>query len=384
MKSRVKRIQEYLRKTSHTDNQEVNELMNTWQQRFGRSNFTIIFLIVVSEIIYGFISKILGIEDKSWPEYFRFYVISPGLTSIFILVLWQVAMRYLKSYYLRAMATLFTLFITFSAIVVANYDRVVFQSIIVIPMFISVIYEDAIVFYSTFVLTMIIHLVSVGVMYLENGSDKLPQFFTESTILTILIILISGAFARLVLNFELKKREIEASEYTSNEQLKNEVLYDELTKIQNYAGFNRDIKELVSSFNESRDICYLAILDIDFFKKVNDTYGHEMGNVVLRRLGSILLENENRSIIPARFGGEEFAILFKNMDREEVMARLQFITQRFKSSEFDGISSPITLSAGVAKYYAGTSAEDFFKQADAELYRAKNTGRDNIVWADNL
>lgn len=82
MKSRVKRIQEYLRKTSHTDNQEVNELMNTWQQRFGRSNFTIIFLIVVSEIIYGFISKILGIEDKSWPEYFRFYVISPGLTSI--------------------------------------------------------------------------------------------------------------------------------------------------------------------------------------------------------------------------------------------------------------------------------------------------------------
>ena len=358
--------------------------METWLEKFGTSILTIIFLIVLSEIIYGLIINIAGIEDKSWSEYMIFYVVKPGLTSIAMLIFWRIVVKRVKSYYFKAMATMFTLYVTFAAIVVANFDRVVFQPIVIVPMFICLIYEDKIIFNSTMILALTTHIASIIVIRLEHTSAQLPEFFAESSILSIIVIIIAAAFARLLLNFEIKKRKIESDEYISNVRLKNEVLYDELTRIYNYAGFKKNLGEQLANYRDGLDSMYLAILDIDYFKKVNDTYGHDMGNIVLRRLGSILLENENKSIIAARFGGEEFAILFLNMDTQDIVARLKFLADRFRSSKFEGIEKPITLSGGLAKYELGDSEESLFKKADKELYRAKNAGRDRVFSACDI
>lgn len=384
MQNRINRIKSYIIKSSHTDNKEVNRLMETWLEKFGTSILTIIFLIVLSEIIYGLIVNIAGIEDKSWSEYMIFYVVKPGLTSIAMLIFWRIVVKRVKSYYFKAMATMFTLYVAFAAIVVANFDRVVFQPIVIVPMFICLIYEDKIIFNSTMILALTTHIASIIVIRLEHTSTQLPEFFAESSILSIIVIIIAAAFARLLLNFEIKKRKIESDEYISNVRLKNEVLYDELTRIYNYAGFKKNLGEQLANYRDGLDSMYLAILDIDYFKKVNDTYGHDMGNIVLRRLGSILLENENKSIIAARFGGEEFAILFLNMDTQDIVARLKFLADRFRSSKFEGIEKPITLSGGLAKYELGDSEESLFKKADKELYRAKNAGRDRVFSACDI
>lgn len=188
MQNRINRIKSYIIKSSHTDNKEVNRLMETWLEKFGTSILTIIFLIVLSEIIYGLIINIAGIEDKSWSEYMIFYVVKPGLTSIAMLIFWRIVVKRVKSYYFKAMATMFTLYVAFAAIVVANFDRVVFQPIVIVPMFICLIYEDKIIFNSTMILALTTHIASIIVIRLEHTSAQLPEFLQRVVYCQLLLL----------------------------------------------------------------------------------------------------------------------------------------------------------------------------------------------------
>lgn len=126
----------------------------------------------------------------------------------------------------------------------------------------------------------------------------------------------------------------------------------------------------------------VLVVDIDFFKKVNDTYGHDVGDVVIRGLGDILRRQKRTTDVVARFGGEEFVVLCEQTDGAGALLLAERIREELARAPFRTPNGPLTVtcSVGTATFPdAGTSWDALFKSADEALYGAKRSGRNRTV-----
>ena len=122
----------------------------------------------------------------------------------------------------------------------------------------------------------------------------------------------------------------------------------------------------------------LFIMDIDFFKKINDTYGHIKGDEILKRLAQIAKKQIRKSDIIARFGGEEFIILLPETPLIKAKKLVSRLRKRIKDDKILKKYN-VTTSGGLTQYKKGDSKKRFKERADKALYKAKKTGRDKIV-----
>ena len=166
--------------------------------------------------------------------------------------------------------------------------------------------------------------------------------------------------------------------------LKREAITDGLTGLYVYKYFELNLKnEFRKALKEKKNLA-LVIYDIDHFKKINDTYGHEFGNTVLRIFSKILQNNTRQRNVIARYGGEEFCVLIPGAKMEDVVKYAERIRNRFKETRFLAHAKEavkITLSAGIATEKDITSRNhmDLIKAADSALYTSKNSGRDRVT-----
>jgi diguanylate cyclase (GGDEF)-like protein len=174
----------------------------------------------------------------------------------------------------------------------------------------------------------------------------------------------------------------------ANQKLKEIANVDGLTQVANRRFFNRLLeKEWLRAAREKKEIT-LGMLDIDFFKRYNDTYGHQMGDDCLVKIGSVLREAVRRPAdLAARYGGEEFVILLPGTNLEGGKGTAERIREKVKTLDIPHSGSPIkrvSLSMGVACVIPrpGASPQSLVTMADKALYKAKET-RDQIVCADD-
>ena len=142
----------------------------------------------------------------------------------------------------------------------------------------------------------------------------------------------------------------------------------------------------VTRWDDERRPLSLALLDLDHFKRVNDRYGHPIGDEVLRRIGQLLARSFRGEDVVARWGGEELAIGLYDSDKAATVERLERVLGQLREETFagpDGATFHVTCSAGVAEYRAdGETLPDLCRAAGAALYRAKRLGRDRVQPAD--
>ncbi len=131
---------------------------------------------------------------------------------------------------------------------------------------------------------------------------------------------------------------------------------------------------------KERQNCYLALilLDIDYFKHINDVLGHLTGDVVLKTLSELLSCQIRKSDILARWGGEEFAILLFDSDQKNARYLAEKLCTMIGEYDF-GIGKKVTCSFGVTVHRKGETDIDFIKRADDALYAAKRSGRNQVV-----
>jgi diguanylate cyclase (GGDEF)-like protein len=166
--------------------------------------------------------------------------------------------------------------------------------------------------------------------------------------------------------------------------LKKEAVTDGLTGLYVYRYFELQLKRELENARRLKKDLALVIYDIDHFKKINDTYGHEFGNVVLKAIAKSLKDHSRRSNVIARYGGEEFCIIITGMDRDHAVKYSERLRDLIGSLEFrtdKGAKIKVTMSAGIAMASDITSGEpsDLVKSADSALYNSKNTGRNRIT-----
>lgn len=158
---------------------------------------------------------------------------------------------------------------------------------------------------------------------------------------------------------------------------------DELTGLYNRRYLENKMRQELTRAVEEKQSLALIVMDIDFFKKYNDTYGHWQGDQVLRRFSEDLLNILDDTQIAFRFGGEEFVILLPKANYDDATTIAEKIRSAFEAETFTPIANTsvhVTVSVGVAIIESGDSEETLFERADKALYQAKSSGRNRVVF----
>lgn len=244
-------------------------------------------------------------------------------------------------------------------------------------------YQFGWAFLSTALFIMIYIRIAPLIMIFETKEIVLSDAFT-SLLISLLILFAILSLKNIVLDLEQR-----------NNQLRKEAKIDLLTGAYGREeGYLRGKSDISRSLRNKKPVGFIMI-DLDYFKKVNDRYGHLAGNVILKKLSS-LCKNEIRNIDTfSRFGGEEFLVILPNIDNiflNEVAERLR---RKIEKYNFNYLHKKINvnISAGVSYYDPNkdrnTNPNSIFlkyvKRADEAMYSAKNKGRNRVMrWAANI
>jgi diguanylate cyclase len=173
------------------------------------------------------------------------------------------------------------------------------------------------------------------------------------------------------------------------EQVRRDAMTDALTNLANRKAFDEHLEAACARADAEGSALTLAVLDIDHFKRFNDTWGHQTGDQVLRYVASVMGRVAKDPRIAARYGGEEFAMIFPRESRGQVESALEGIRKEIGSRSLrrrstDDELGAVTLSAGFAARRPGETASSLLDRADAALYASKHAGRNRVTSADRL
>jgi len=164
---------------------------------------------------------------------------------------------------------------------------------------------------------------------------------------------------------------------------------DALTNLANRKAFDEQLQRMCDQAASDETPIGLALIDVDHFKRFNDTWGHQTGDQVLRYVASVLGRVARAPRIAARYGGEEFAVIFPRETAGAIEAALNAVREEIGSralrrrSTNDDLGA-VTISVGFALRHAGETATQFVERADEALYASKRSGRNRVTSAESL
>ena len=220
--------------------------------------------------------------------------------------------------------------------------------------------------------------------------DESTELWMRS--LVIIVFTIMGFFSYTTIRKHIKldkllfdyqhKLESIVSEKTEELEIKNKELeklanVDLLTCLYNRRKITEILEAELKRFNRHNVVFSLMFLDIDYFKKINDTYGHDVGDIVLKGFADLLVSNVRSVDNVGRWGGEEFLIVLIESDSEKAKIVAEKIQANLSNVSFDQVGK-ITASIGISEATDEDTLETIIKRADEALYRAKDLGRNRI------
>jgi len=222
---------------------------------------------------------------------------------------------------------------------------------------------------------------------LDDFKDQTVGVIEAGTKKGVIVSKVRGMFQDLIIEFKEEARELNEKAL----QLEQTANFDPmLTELHNRRAMDVFMQAAVKEHNESGEPLTMMLIDVDHFKKVNDTYGHQAGDDVLRALARTLTAHSMQySGFAARYGGEELVIVMKGMDMDKAAIKAEALRYDIEKYDFrvrtDGQleDTPIqfTVSIGVSRLHKGWNVGNLVGAADKALYEAKNNGRNRVCLA---
>ena len=361
---------------------ENKELYQQFRRTVEKSAWLMIFLIFLIECIVAviFVQNQLIDQSDSPLSYSLTYVVLPTLINmecvgIFHYVEYKTKLKdHIKN---LVLVISFNIICLTSALVHNALHLITLGCIL--PVFLSAIFGDKKMTRCTFIMSLVSYVIAMinGIYYTQNRNYLVYLDYISG----MLLMWAGYLVARSVIDYELKNREKLIQFNHRQQEMIEEMKKDSLTKLYNhntlYDILNDNIKDCLKEYKPLA----LAILDIDNFKKVNDTFGHVKGDQVLVRLSELMKTYQTDEMILARYGGEEFCIVFIGIEIKEAYAILEEMRLKFSELIFHDIGdTKITFSAGLVEFCDDAdNGTALVEKADQAMYEAKNAGKNKIV-----
>ena len=215
---------------------------------------------------------------------------------------------------------------------------------------------------------------SVYIIYMILTYNVMKYCYIWLDIVYPLLLAILTFIAAYMIKYILKSRDFDRQYILATT--------DGLTELYNHRYFQEHMRQMVEHSRRYETNFSMIILDIDFFKKFNDTYGHQSGDAVLKQVAQTLKKNIRSADIACRYGGEEMSIILANTNYETALITAEKICTRISDKNFklpNGKMTSVTISLGVSTYpQDGLTAEELIEVADKRLYHAKANGRNQV------
>lgn len=351
-------------------------------------SFSFIILIeILLELVWYLMMNML-MEEVS-PSFFVYFIRYPLISAVVNIVVFVIVMRINKS----------------AAYDDATKNRVICLGLMEICMEVQIIHCDLTVLMIVPVIAVFVTMMLMErkLAYIELGLSFLSSLiaafraykmgFYSSTSDAVqncaaAFCLIIAVYVITINIADYEKAQMDALNEVQRRQsnLMEEMKIDPLTGLFNRKTFDESVSVRIANTidyelrGQVTNYPIMAVLDVDLFKRINDTYGHIRGDDVLMTLSSIMRNTTSGKASAFRYGGEEFVILFDKQSIDAVVEIIEEIRTRFSEVRYPfapGVR--VTVSAGVAQLEVGMDGKSWFALADSALYKAKKTGRDKVI-----
>jgi diguanylate cyclase len=337
----------------------------------------------VFECILGITLYATGYVEIALLRYALKYILAPLLFNLFFIASasWAVhthRLRQKQRAYIISLLFVGVCFVIFSIHCIFDSLYLIFT----IPILLTVVYSD-------FALTSATAFVSIAAKIISElfvvwDPDKVFPLKTQlgitNFIISIFILCIFYLVCMIVIRFLKEKNAASIQKEIEYYQVQQKLIIDELTETYNRKGLRNAFENMVEDMCENTYT--FVMLDLDNFKTLNDTMGHDKGDQFLIEFSRILKRNCTDGAVPFRFGGDEFCILFSNVELDRVTAKCQNIQSDLKVYGSSIADISLSTSIGIAQYKKNMTATQLLRNTDAALYRSKESKGDICVFED--
>ena len=202
--------------------------------------------------------------------------------------------------------------------------------------------------------------------------------YAQNLVIVLLIDFAAFAISRMMMDFMTGMRTIQKDLYNQSLDYKEKLDVDYLTGVSSRSHMTKEAQKRLYRASQFNPVS-VAIIDIDNFKSINDTFGHENGDVVLKELGHLLTTQLKDDVEVGRYGGEEFVIIFEGVSTGMHQIRLDRVRQLFSEIRYDFTDRRITFSGGIKSVIDPAEFAPTLQKADEALYISKNNGKNRIT-----
>ncbi|HEY2494742.1 MAG TPA: GGDEF domain-containing protein [Paenibacillus sp.] len=256
---------------------------------------------------------------------------------------------------------------------------------LLLPVLVSMIYLDWKLVFRYSVSCILLYGVIYFLFELPIYEKPIYEFVYTECVFIVCIIIVRTILIRIdefrehLENVIMSEQQLMVEKTISDKLLK----IDALTGLYNHKTFHEYLEVLLEQCENNQLSLSIALIDIDNFKQVNDSFGHRVGDLVIEdsanKLASLMMPND----FAARYGGEEFAVIFTEKTATESVAMAEDIRKGIEQLNHPAMKNkPITVSIGLCVYHQGYGKEKLFRNADQALYEAKRMGKNRVVTAD--
>ena len=339
-----------------------NSAVNKYDELKRKVYLVIIPILFATNIFYWLVS----------PNINRFMEVTIPPTCLFLIALWFCFYKKIYIYYLETFSVIFAsvyhlirINTMTSELAFDHLNVYMFWSPIYYILVFMVLERKKAIYLSSFIFFMIV-LTTSPIIETIRARDIMIQYYLS----TIVYILVLFYFKKVV------------TAYIESDILVKSAYFDYLTNIGNRRSIDHWLEEELQSAENTNNSFSIVYFDIDHFKKINDVYGHDVGDQVLKEMAVLVASELQPHDRFGRWGGEEFIIVSNGRDLEEALAFANVLRQTIQKHSFQHVEH-VTSSFGVATYQPNDVAKTILKRADQALYFAKNNGR-NIVMSSDI
>lgn len=351
-----------------------------WRERIIKIYYANVLLIFVVEVTVFLLLRNHGLLDPGTTDlkYILKYILSPTVICAGLTYACHRINRMDIDDQIKNYAILLTISVICGVIAFIHYIVGATLTVFVVPVFLTVLF-------SKHRITTVITVFNAVLL----GFSSLHSLMFSNSVLSILNIVVAYTILAAcyllstVLNaYSRANHDYVSNSYKTQLSLKEQARVDSLTGLYNQRAFQALLKGSLDKAKHTRAPFSLAIIDLDDFKEINDTFGHLEGDQVLIQFTDLVRQHcGEKEAYVSRYGGDEFAVIFPHISKELALLKLEALRKRCRQVPRSKVKTGnISFSAGIAHFVGGDMSETLlFHQADSALYRAKENGKGQTV-----